>query len=1017
MRRSHSLPLLALLLSAGALVGSENRASDDAVRLAAERLQGKFAIRNKGAAPEFRVRKAHVDEKGQTHVRFSQYYNGVRVWGSEAITHMDQQRSFREDTLQLQKEIRVNTQVTLGEGEALAKVHADLAPQKAYAYEPKVERVIYPVTRQTTHRFMTEAGKTPNALEVDRVADRYHLAYHVHTVLENDLDKVKHTDYIVDAHTGRILDRWSSLQKAEGPRPAKGKGLSQYNGTVTLDTTQAGPGKFQLRDMTRSTQPHRMTGEVGNIIYDMAHGVDAQQISTGQMYEDADNTWGDGSNYQHNDQSQSANGQTAAVDTAYAIQKTWDYFKEVHGRNGFDGEGTATLARVHYDRNMVNAFFAYDCDCMAFGDGNQDNRVQNPMDLVAHEFGHGVCWYTSRLNYRDESGGLNEANSDIIGTLVEHWARGTNGKGSIVPDKAPGADWVMFTETGVPARFMHKPSLDDFSAQVGQPPLTMGCYSPDAWSPDMRFIDVHYSSGPMNRAFYFLAQGATVKGDTSAPEYLPRGMKGIGNTNAARLWYTAMANYMTPTSLYRDARAAMLRAAEETERFENFQGCRISRKDAMEAIQNAFAGINVGLRSDQVQGDLEAPVADNLKVTGDTGSITFSLNARDNRKVALVEFYVNGGLVGTGTCSGKNSYTLTYDSARLANATHVMEAKVYDQVGNITYLPSKDQPVEFQVNNASCELLRNNGFEEGDLFWWHSRPILTLPEIAPEGRQMMDMGGFGKASNADNWTNLDYLEQWAYLPDDAVSATLSFWASAGTQEAPGAGAVDTLDVMLLDVQGQPLKVLGKVTNEDANKGWRQYRFEVDPTFMGQEVFVHLRTHENEGNWTYWAVDNVSLVADIKPVKKCLANGDFEKGRSFWFGDTSRIGSFKEQPAMGGEQCLWLGGKGASSKASLYQNVVVPAMGDKATLDFHLHIGTAEKTTVTPYDRLMVQVVEGSRTHTLATFSNLDAAKGFRDIKLDLSAFKGRQIRLMFSAQEVGEHQTSFVLDNISVNVQ
>ncbi|MGZ8226358.1 MAG: M4 family metallopeptidase [Methylococcaceae bacterium] len=119
------------------------------------------------------------------------------------------------------------------------------------------------------------------------------------------------------------------------------------------------------------------------------------------------------------------------------------------------------------------------------------------MDVAAHEFAHGVCSTTAELIYSKESGGLNEANSDIMGAMAEFYSRGASGQGSRIPDT--GGTWTQGEQITMPAyplkmRFLYKPSKDGKSA--------------DAWSTSLANLDVHYSSGPMNRAFYFLSQGA-----------------------------------------------------------------------------------------------------------------------------------------------------------------------------------------------------------------------------------------------------------------------------------------------------------------------------------------------------------------------------------------------------------------------------------------------------------------------------------------------------------------------------
>jgi Zn-dependent metalloprotease len=261
------------------------------------------------------------------------------------------------------------------------------------------------------------------------------------------------------------------------------------------------------------------------------------------------------------------------VDAHYGLQTTWDFYRNVLGRDGIDGKGRAAYNRVHYGSGYDNAFWDDDCFCMTYGDGETFKSV-TALDVVGHEVSHGLCHATADLDYEGESGGLNEANSDIFGTMVYLYGNAAHGQGPRLP--AEGARWTVGDDLETPAfptplRYMYKPSLDGFS--------------PDAWSPDLDYLDVHLSSGPMNRAFYFLSQGASArKKDDSHSEYLPKGMRGIGNDKALRIWWRTLSTYLTPRSRYQDARQGAIRAAAD-----------LFGKDSPEvqAVRLAFHGINV----------------------------------------------------------------------------------------------------------------------------------------------------------------------------------------------------------------------------------------------------------------------------------------------------------------------------------------------------------------------------------------------------------------------------------------
>jgi hypothetical protein len=111
-----------------------------------------------------------------------------------------------------------------------------------------------------------------------------------------------------------------------------------------------------------------------------------------------------------------------------------------------------------------------------------------------------------------------------------------------------------------------------------------------------------------------------------------------------------------------------------------------------QAVWNAFHGINVGAAW-SASTDTTAPTA-TASETGTTGTITLSATATDNVGVTKVEFYIDGALVGTDTTS---PYSVTYNSALLANGTHSLVAKAYDAAGNI----GSSTAVSFTTSNTT----------------------------------------------------------------------------------------------------------------------------------------------------------------------------------------------------------------------------------------------------------------------------------------------------------------------------
>ena len=236
---------------------------------------------------------------------------------------------------------------------------------------------------------------------------------------------------------------------------------------------------------------------------------------------------------------------------------------------GIANDGKGALSRVHYGNLYVNAFWSDSCFCMSFGDGDPNdsagmNQPVLALDVAGHEMTHGITSRTANLVYSGESGGLNEATSDIFGSMVEFSVNDPNFPGNYLIGEE-----VFGNNDGTKAlRYMFKPSLDAWLYNN-----TPGYVSADCYSPSIGGLDVHFSSGVANHFFYLLAEGAVVPagfGTGTWANLTPAslvcngntGLTGIGKTKAAAIWYKALTEQMTSSTNYAGARTATLAAAQ-----------------------------------------------------------------------------------------------------------------------------------------------------------------------------------------------------------------------------------------------------------------------------------------------------------------------------------------------------------------------------------------------------------------------------------------------------------------------
>ena len=519
--------------------------------------RGKYGL---DADHGYAIASQHPGEQGRAISRINHTYKGVRIFESESVVVTDQGGNIVSESVGERRQglsgKRFDVKPAISGKAAIAKANRSLPGAGAEIDPPSAELVIFPMMKTVrAPGAENKAEADLNAVDVQEVVAGYELAYLVKTRSQGG-----HHDTIVSARDGRILDQWNAMQNVVGT------GHSQYNGDVPINTTLSG-GVYKMIDGSRGTG-----GTFGAMaITNANHGT-----SAGAVYTNTTNVWGDGKQYIAGGSTTNANGQTAAVNALWGLMNTYDMHKNVLNWSSLDGNNTATYIAVHVNTAYDNAYYSDSCKCMFIGDGGSYFNNLGSIDVIGHEMGHGITAATSNLTYRGESGGLNESSSDISGEAVEAYAR-AGGTGTTLPVPS-GNDWMMgkeISKNGQPLRWMYKPSKDG--------------KSPDAWKSTIKRLDVHYSSGPNNRMFYFLAMGssATVGSDTYS-QYLtqqPKAMTGIGIDKAYRIWFRANTTKFTSSTNYADARLKVLAAAQE------LYGANSAEA---KAVQRAYAAINVG---------------------------------------------------------------------------------------------------------------------------------------------------------------------------------------------------------------------------------------------------------------------------------------------------------------------------------------------------------------------------------------------------------------------------------------
>ncbi|MGW4891769.1 M28 family peptidase [Kitasatospora sp. NPDC004240] len=432
----------------------------------------------------------------------------------------------------------------------------------------------------------------------------------------------------VDARTGEVIDSYDDVRA--------GTANSKWNGpSPTISTTNSG-GTYSLRDPNRP-------------------GLSCADYTSGQVFSKSTDTWGNGS---------STSKETGCADVMFAAQKEWDMLREWLGRNGHNGNGGSWPVKVGL--NEVNAY--WNGSSVSIGRNNANEWIAS-IDVVGHEFGHGIDQFTP--GGANNENGLGEATGDIFGALTEAYANQSAPYDS--PDYLVG-EMINLVGNG-PIRNMYNPS------QVSNNP---NCYSSSIPS-----TEVHAAAGPLNHWFYLLSEGSNPGGGKpTSPTCNNSTVTGVGIKDAGRIFYGGML-LKTSGMTHKKYRTATLTAAKTLD-----PGCNLftRTKAAWDAISvtaqpgdptctpsgdNDFS-LAVAPSSGSVQAGASTSATVSTAVTSGTGQ-TVNLSASGQPGGASVTFSpssVQAGSsatmnVSTSSSTPQGTYTITVTGT--GSATHTAQ--------------------------------------------------------------------------------------------------------------------------------------------------------------------------------------------------------------------------------------------------------------------------------------------------------------------------------------------------------
>ncbi|MFL5996134.1 MAG: M4 family metallopeptidase [Streptomyces sp.] len=719
-----------------------------------------------GAKEKLVVKDVVKDNDGTLHTRYERTYDGLPVLGGDLVVHTPpaaQATGTLSTTFNNNRRTVSVRSTTATFGKAAAETKALRTAKALDADKPAAQGA----------RKVIWAGSGTPKLAWETVVSGF-----------QDDGTPSKLHVITDATTGAELHRFEGIET--------GTGNSQYSGTVTLSTTLSG-STYQLYDTSRG----------GHKTYSLNNGTSG----TGTLMTDADDVWGTGSG---------SNTQTAGVDAHYGAQETWDFYKNTFGRSGIKNDGVAAYSRVHYSSAYVNAFWDDSCFCMTYGDGTSSTHALTSLDVAGHEMSHGVTSNTAGLDYSGESGGLNEATSDIFGTGVEFYANNSTDVGDyLIGEK------IDINGDGTPLRYMDKPSKDGGSA--------------DSWYSGVGNLDVHYSSGPANHMFYLLSEGSgskTINGVTyNSTTSDGVAVAGIGRAAALQIWYKALTTYMTSSTNYAGARTAALNAAAALYGTSSAQYA---------GVGNAFAGINVGSHitvpstgvtvTNPGSQSTTVGTAVSLQVSAsstNSGSLTYAATGLPTG----LSISSTGLISGTPTTAGSYSTTVTVTDSTGATGTAAFTWTVSSSGGG---------------SCTSSQLLGNQGFESGSTTWTASSGVITnsSSQAARTGSYKAWLDGYGS-------THTDTLSQSVTVPSACTGTKFTFYLHVDTAETSTSTQYDKLTVTAGST------TLATYSNLNAASGYVQKSFSLS-AFAGQTVTLKFTGVEDSSLQTSFVIDDTAV---------------------------------------------------------------------------------------------------------------------------------------------------------------
>ncbi|UFH54623.1 M4 family metallopeptidase [Spirosoma sp. KNUC1025] len=664
---------------AGTTASKNNRARMSAAAAMSATYQFMTQVRGllKLENPEahFTVARTETDELGQMHVRLTQLHQGIPVLGSELVAHL------------------TDGDVTVLNGR-YQPVPANLATIPKLALSDASDRALQDVRKTSIVRSFGDnvlnMKSSEGALCVFPLADgKAKLAYQL-TVRPNLLER---WEYVIDAQTGDVLDKYNHTCTVVAPSvQASARDLNGV--TRSFQTYQQGGTYYMIdasRPMFKASESKMPSSPVGAIWTVDARNSNSEDPKLYQLTSSTNADWS-----------------PTAVSAHYNAGVAYDYYLNTFNRNALSGNGATMISLINITdddgKGLDNAY--WNGKIMAYGNGRLLKPLAGGLDVAGHEMTHGVIQNTANLQYKNQSGAINESMADVFGAMIDR-SNWTIGEQVATPNLLPSGA----------LRDLSNPNQGGKAKDPnGYQPATMTQYETTADDNG----GVHINSGIPNFAFYKFATA-------------------VGKEKAEKVYYRALTTYLVRTSQFLDLRLAVIKAAGD---LFGASGAEVT------AAKNAFDAVGVVEGTPTTPGkqpDLPVASGQDLLLLADAddsklyATVIGANPAKFDQKSALglmhrpsvtddgkFAYYVTTdkriravNLTGTPTESVISDETI-WDNVAISKDGTKLAALTADRDGSIyVYSYAKKQWAEFKLYNPTyTEGVQTGDVQYADSFEW-----------------------------------------------------------------------------------------------------------------------------------------------------------------------------------------------------------------------------------------------------------------------------------------------------------